>query len=52
MSQPTEQFLAAANAAMADLNKMAATAMTGFEKLVELNLSTAKAALAASTSNG
>lgn len=46
MTQPTEQFLASATAAMADLNKLAATAMAGFEKLVELNLSTAKSALA------
>jgi len=46
MTQPAEQFLASATAAMSDLNKMAATAMAGFEKLVELNLSTAKSALA------
>jgi phasin family protein len=46
MNQPNEQFLAAAQTAMTDLNNMAATAMAGFEKLVELNLSTAKAALA------
>lgn len=46
MTQPAEQFLASATAAMSDLNKMAATAMAGFEKLVELNLSTVKSALA------
>lgn len=46
MNQPAEQFLASAQTAMTDLNTMAATAMAGFEKLVELNLSTAKAALA------
>ena len=46
MTQPAEQFLASATAAMSDLNEMAATAMAGFEKLVELNLSTAKSALA------
>ena len=50
MTQSAEQFLAsattAATAALADLNTMATTAMSGFEKLVELNLSTAKAALA------
>lgn len=47
MTQAAEQFLASANTAMADLNHMAADAMAGFEKLVELNLSTAKSALAA-----
>ena len=46
MTQPAEQFLAAANTAMADLNDMATTAFAGFEKLVELNMSTAKTALA------
>lgn len=46
MTQPAEQFLASATAAMTDLNKMAATAMAGFEKLVELNVATAKTALA------
>ncbi len=47
MTQSAEQFLASATtAALADLNTMATTAMSGFEKLVELNLSTAKAALA------
>ncbi len=46
MNQPTEQFLASAKTAVTDLNSMAATAMSGFEKLVELNLATAKSALA------
>ncbi|CAD5369661.1 Phasin_2 domain-containing protein [Rubrivivax sp. A210] len=46
MNQPAEQFLASAKTAMSDLNEMAATAMAGFEKLVELNMSTAKSALA------
>lgn len=50
MNQSAEQFLAsattAANKAVTDLNTMASTAMAGFEKLVELNLATAKAALA------
>ena len=50
MTQSAEQFLAsattAATNAVTDLNTMASTAMAGFEKLVELNLATAKAALA------
>ena len=46
MTQPAEQFLASAKAAVTDLNNMAATALAGFEKLVELNLATAKAVLA------
>ena len=50
MNQSAEQFLAsattAATTAVTDLNNMASTAMAGFEKLVELNLATAKAALA------
>ena len=45
MTQAAEQFLASATAAVADLNAMAATAMAGFEKLIELNMSTAKSAL-------
>jgi phasin family protein len=47
MTQPVEQFLASAKVAVTDLNNMAETALAGFEKLVELNLSTAKAVLAA-----
>ena len=46
MNQAAEQFLASATTAVADLNTMATTAMAGFEKLVELNLATAKSALA------
>ncbi len=46
MNQAAEQFLASATTAVADLNTMASTAMAGFEKLVELNLATAKSALA------
>jgi len=46
MTQPAEQFLTSAKTAMADLNDMAATALAGFEKLVELNLATAKTAMA------
>jgi phasin family protein len=46
MTQPNEQFLASAKTAMADLNTLAATAMAGFEKLVELNMATAQDALA------
>lgn len=49
MTQPTEQFLTSAKTAMADLNDMAATALAGFEKLVELNLATAKTAMADTT---
>ena len=46
MTKPAEQFLASATAAMSDLNTMATTALAGFEKLVELNLATAKTAMA------
>ena len=46
MNQAAEQFLASATTAVTDLNAMASTAMAGFEKLVELNLATAKSALA------
>ena len=46
MTQPAEQFLASATTAMSDLTSMAATALAGFEKLVELNMATAKSALA------
>lgn len=46
MTQVNEQFIASAKTAMADLNTMAVTALAGFEKLVELNMSTAKAAMA------
>ena len=46
MTQPAEQFLASAQTALTDLNTMAVTALSGFEKLVELNLSTTKALLA------
>jgi phasin family protein len=46
MTQPAEQFLASAKTAMSDLNNMAATALAGFEKLVELNISTAKTVMA------
>ena len=45
MTQPTEQFLASATTALSDLNSMATTALAGFEKLVELNLATAKSAM-------
>ena len=46
MTQSAEQFLASAKTAMSDLSTMAATALAGFEKLVELNMSTAKTAMA------
>ena len=46
MNQAAEQFLASATTAVNDLNTMATTALAGFEKLVELNLATAKSALA------
>ena len=46
MTQPAEQFLASATTAMSDLTSMAATALAGFERLVELNMATAKSALA------
>ena len=45
MTQPAEQFLASAKTAVTDLTDLAATSMAGFEKLVELNMATAKAAL-------
>ena len=46
MTQPAEKFLASATTAMADLTTVATTALAGFEKLVELNLATAKTAMA------
>jgi len=46
MTQPAEQFLASAKTAVTDLNAMAATTLAGFEKLVELNMATAKSVLA------
>jgi phasin family protein len=46
MTQTAEQFLASAKTAAADLNDMAATSLAGFEKLVALNLATAKTAMA------
>ncbi|WP_088282306.1 phasin family protein [Ideonella sp. A 288] len=45
-TQPAEQFLSSAKAAVTELNTMATTTMAGFEKLVELNMATAKSALA------
>ena len=45
MTQPAEQFLNSAKAAMADMSSLATTAMAGFEKLVELNMTTARAAM-------
>ena len=49
MTQSADQFLNTAKTAMADLNDMTATAMAGFGKLVELNLSTAQTAMADAT---
>ncbi|OYU97981.1 MAG: Phasin (PHA-granule associated protein) [Burkholderiales bacterium PBB5] len=46
MNQPTEQFLNAAHTTLGELNSLAATGLAGFEKLVELNLATAKDAMA------
>ncbi len=46
MTQPAEQFIASAKTAVSDLAEMAATSLAGAEKLAELNLATAKAALA------
>jgi phasin family protein len=46
MTQPAEQFLTSAKTTVDDLTNMAATALAGFEKLVELNVATAKAAMA------
>ena len=46
MNQAAEQFLASATTAVTDLNTVATTALAGFEKLVELNMATAKSALA------
>jgi len=46
MTQPAEQFLASAKTAMAELTDIATSSMAGFEKLMELNLATAKTAMA------
>ena len=46
MTQSPDQFLNSAKTAMTDLNDMTSTAMAGFGKLMELNLSTAQAAMA------
>jgi phasin family protein len=45
MTQPVEQFLASAKTSLADATDLAAQGFAGFEKLVELNMSTAKATL-------
>jgi phasin family protein len=45
MNQPVEQFLSSAKTAVADATDLAATSFAGYEKLVELNMSTAKSAL-------
>jgi phasin family protein len=42
----TEQFLKSTQTALADLGDAAATALSGFEQLVELNMAAAKATLA------
>lgn len=46
MTQANEQFMNTAKTTLADLNEMTATTMAGFSKLVELNMATAKAAMA------
>ncbi len=46
MNQVTEQFSNTAKTTMADLNDMTATTLTGFGKLMELNMATAQAAMA------
>lgn len=46
MTQYAEQFLSTAKTTMSDVNDMTATAMSGFGKLMELNMSTAQAAMA------
>jgi phasin family protein len=46
MTQPAEQFLANAKTTLASLTDLAATSLAGFEKLVALNLATAKSAIA------
>ena len=46
MTQAAEQFLASAKTAVADLGEIAAKNMAAFEKLVELNMATAKSAVA------
>ena len=46
MSQSADQFVNTAKTAMADLNDMTATAMAGFGKLVELNMTSAQTAMA------
>jgi molecular chaperone GrpE len=46
MTQAAEQFLASAKSAVSDLGELAAKNMAAFEKLVELNMATAKSAVA------
>lgn len=46
MTQSNEQFLNSAKTTMADLNDLTANTMAGFGKLMELNMSTAQAAMA------
>ena len=46
-----EQFVAANKSAVAELGELATTAFSGFEKLAEYNLATAKSALADSLDN-
>lgn len=45
MTQPVEQFLSSAKTAVADATDLAASSFAGYEKLVELNMSAAKAAM-------
>ena len=46
MTQPAEQFIASTKTALADMTEIAHSSLAGFEKLVALNLATAKTALA------
>ncbi|MEY2690568.1 MAG: hypothetical protein RL375_4768 [Pseudomonadota bacterium] len=45
MTQPIEQFLSSAKTTVADATDLATTGFAGYEKLVELNMSAAKAAM-------
>jgi phasin family protein len=45
MNQPIEQFLSTAKTTVADATELASTSFAGYEKLIELNMVAAKAAM-------
>jgi phasin family protein len=45
MNQPIEQFLSTAKTTVADTTELASTSFAGYEKLIELNMGAAKAAM-------